>query len=182
MSAVTTLPWGRPLTRDDLESLPDDGHRYELLDGALLVTPAPTPRHQRAVMGLIAVLTAHVVPPLEVMVAPLDVVLDESTVLQPDVLVAPRGDFSDRDLPRPPVLAVEVLSPSTRRIDLVLKRDRYRAAGCPHYWVVDPEEPGIRAWRLDGEIYVETGNAVGDALLELSQPFPVSIRPTDLVR
>jgi hypothetical protein len=76
MSAVTTLPWGRPLTRDDLESLPDDGHRYELLDGALLVTPAPTPRHQRAVMGLIAVLTAHVVPPLEVMVAPLDVVLD----------------------------------------------------------------------------------------------------------
>ncbi|HEU4492416.1 MAG TPA: hypothetical protein VFR74_16260 [Jiangellales bacterium] len=64
MSAVTTLLWGRPLTRDDLESLPDDGHRYELLDGALLVTPAPTPRHQWAVMGLIAVLTAHVVPPL----------------------------------------------------------------------------------------------------------------------
>jgi len=72
--------------------------------------------------------------------------------------------------------------PVPRRIDLVLKRDRYRAEGCPHYWVVDPEEPGIRAWRLDGETYVEAGHAVGNALLELSEPFPVRLRPADLVR
>jgi Uma2 family endonuclease len=140
MSAVTTLPWGRPLTRDDLEALPDDGHRYELLDGALLVTPAPGFRHQRTVVRLSAALMA----------------------------VVPAG--------------LEVLSPSTRRIDLVLKHDRYRAAGCPHYWVVDPEEPSIRAWRLDGETYVEAGHAVGNALLELSEPFPVRLRPADLVR
>jgi Uma2 family endonuclease len=182
MSVVTTLPWGRPLTRDDLESLPDDGHRYELLDGALIVTPAPGFLHQRAVVRLSAALTAAVPAGLEVLVAPFDVVLDDNTVLQPDALVAPLRSFTERELPAAPTLAIEVLSPSTRRVDLVLKRDRYRAARCPHYWVVDPQEPGIRAWRLDGETYVEAGHAVGNAPLELSEPFPVRLRPADLVR
>lgn len=119
---------------------------------------------------------------LEVLVAPVDVVVSEDTVLQPDVLVAPRGAFTDRDLPGAPMLAVEVLSASTRRLDLLLKRDRYRSAGCASYWVVDPDEPGVLAWRLAGSSYLEDGRAVGEERLEVVHPFPVTLRPADLVR
>jgi Uma2 family endonuclease len=79
------------------------------------------------------------------LVAPLDVVLADDTVVQPDVLVARRDDFTERDLPVAPVLAVEVLSSSTRRIDVSLKRARYEAAGCPSYLVVDPDRPSLTA-------------------------------------
>jgi Uma2 family endonuclease len=58
MGSVPTLPRGRPLTRVDLEAMPDDGHRYELIDGALIVTPAPSPLHQRAVLELALSVTA----------------------------------------------------------------------------------------------------------------------------
>lgn len=77
MGTVTTLPSGRAFTRQDLESIPDDGRRYELIDGTLVVTPAPSPRHQRAVAQLHLRL-AHACPPeLEVLFAPLDVALGD---------------------------------------------------------------------------------------------------------
>ena len=78
---------------------------------------------------------------LKVLVAPFDVALADDTVVQPDLLVARRSDLTVRDLPAAPMLAVEVLSPSTRRVDLMLKRSRFEAAGCPAYWVIDPDEP-----------------------------------------
>lgn len=104
------------------------------------------------------------------------------SVLQPDIVVAPRTGFTARDLSGAPALAVEILSPSTRRIDLVLKHDCYRSGGCAAYWVVDPDEPSVRAWRLEGDTYVDVGHAAGEGLLELDHPFPVRIRPSDLVR
>ena len=94
-----TLPQSRPLTRDDLETMPDDGHRYELLDGILIVSPAPRPRHQESVASLLVVLRQAAPRDLLVLTAPLDVALTNDTVLQPDVLVARRSDFSERDLP-----------------------------------------------------------------------------------
>ena len=109
MDAVTTLPRGRPLTRDDLESMPDDGHRYELIDGSLIVTPAPSVDHQRVLAALHLLLHAACPPDLEVLFAPVDVALAEDTVMQPDLLVARRRDLTQRDLPRAPALAVEVI-------------------------------------------------------------------------
>ena len=134
MGAVTLLPRSRPLTRTDLESVPDDGHRYELIDGALVVTPAPSWRHQDVAFELAVLLRGLCPPDLRVFMAPVDVVLSDSTVMQPDVLVARRADLGARDLPAAPVLAVEVLSPSTKHIDLMLKRSRFEAAGCASYW------------------------------------------------
>jgi len=131
MGTVTTLPRRRALTRDDLDAMPDDGHRYELIDGALIVTPAPSPRHQIVLAELNDVLRRACPADLLVLFAPLDVALDESSVLQPDLLVARRSALTERDLSSAPLLAVEVLSPSTRRIDLTLKRSRYEAARCP---------------------------------------------------
>ncbi|ACQ79249.1 protein of unknown function DUF820 [Beutenbergia cavernae DSM 12333] len=189
MSAVSTakspdvlgLPRGRPLTAADLERMPDDGHRYELIDGTLIVTPAPRIRHQDVVGGVHLALRAAVPSHLKVLLAPTDVVLADDTVLQPDLLVAPRDAFTERNLPTAPLLAVEILSPSTRSIDLILKRDRLARAGCRHYWVVDPDVPEVQAWTLDGDAYRETGHATGDDTLALEEPFAVTLTPSALL-
>ncbi len=175
------LPWGVPLTYDDLQSIPEDGHRYELLDGALLVTPAPNFAHQRCVLGM-AVLLREVAPPDQtVVIAPFDWVVGPTTSFEPDVLVARRADIGARNLVGPLLLAVEVLSPSTRRIDLVLKRDAYAAAGVPSYWIVDPEEPSVTFLRLESGAYVEDAFVSGTEAFTASSPFPVTVVPVRLL-
>jgi Uma2 family endonuclease len=181
MDPVTTLPWGRPLTYDDLESMPDDGHRYELIDGVLIVSPAPRTRHQTVVGALhLVLMAARPGRDIRVLLGPVDVVLAADTVIIPDLIVAARSDIADRNLPGPPLLAIEVLSPSSRRIDHVLKRSRLEAAGCPAYWVIDPDEPSLIAWELRDGLYVEVAN-VGDGRFDATLPFPVTIVPDALV-
>ena len=125
------LSWGAPLTEDELATMPDDGHRYELVDGALLVTPSPNVIHQTCVAALWLLLHAARTQAQRVFVAPLDVRLSAATVLEPDVLVARTADLSEARVEGAPLLAVEVLSASTRRIDLGTKRLAYEAGGCP---------------------------------------------------
>ena len=181
MEAVTTLPQSRPLTRADLETMPDDGHRYELIDGTLIVTPAPSYAHQRACASLVRLLIEPP-PGLELLFAPFDVPLAEDTVLQPDVIVVLRQEdirnVADPEL----VLAVEVFSPSTRLIDLNLKKARLEQAGIPSYWVVDPLEPMLIAWELREETYLEVARIHGDETWTATQPFEVTVCPADLVR
>lgn len=179
-SGVVGLPPG-PLTRAVLASMPEDGHRYELIDGGLFVSPAPKIRHQVAVLGLYRALLAASPADVTVLVAPVDVVLSNDTVIQPDVVVAPAESFTESDLPGPPMLAVEVLSPSTRGVDLLLKRERLRVAGCAHYWVVDPDEPSLTAWMLIGDDYVEVARACGQETARIELPFPVDIIPAALI-
>jgi Uma2 family endonuclease len=182
MVVVTTLPWSRPLTVADLETMPDDGHRYELLDGTLVVSPAPVPLHQVVVLRVARALQDAQPAHLQTFIAPLDVVLAHDTVLQPDVLVARRSDLTDRNLPAPPVLAVEVLSPSTSRVDRFLKHSRYAAAGVTHYWIIDPEEPSLVAYVLvESGTYEEIARVVGAETYEAIAPFAVDITPADLV-
>jgi Uma2 family endonuclease len=177
------VPWRpvQPLTRDDLDRMPDDGHRYELIDGVLLVSPSPRWQHQRALAGLYRLMYAACPRDLEVLFAPFDVVLSEDTVVEPDLLVAPRAAFSERDLPGPPLLAVEVLSPSTRRIDLMLKFARFEAAGCPSYWVVDPDTPSLIAWEMRDGAYAQVAKVAGDEVARLTAPFEVAVVPSDLI-
>lgn len=179
---VTVLPQSRPLTADDLAAIPDDGHRYELIDGTLIVTPAPSWRHQRAVARLLRTLMdAAPDGSLEVLAAPFDVRLADDTVLQPDVLVCRVTDLTQRNLPVAPLLAIEVLSPSTRLVDLNLKRARYEAAGCDSYWVVDPSAPSIAAWELRDGAYADVASVTGGELFSAAHPFPVTLAPRDLV-
>lgn len=181
MDTVTILPRSRALTRADLEQVPDDGHRYELVDGVLVVTPAPSVRHQRAVLNLAVLLREACPADLEVFVAPFAVGLAEDTEMQPDVLVARRSDLTERDLPAPPMLVVEVLSPSTRLIDLNLKKARFEVAGTPAFWVVDTAVPRLRAWELRGHAYVEVADASGDERFAAQVPFAVDVVPAALV-
>ena len=107
----------------------------------------------------------------------------QQTELQPDLLVALHESFSARDLPQAPLLAVEVLSPSTRLVDLTLKKAAYERMATPSFWVVDPRLPEIRAFQTDpatGE-YREIARVVGDDEFVAVDPFPVRFRPVDLL-
>ena len=130
----------RPWTRADLARLPDDGNRYEVLDGALLVTPQAAFRHQEIATRLLVPLRAYCAQHgIGVVVGP-GAVPHGTSQLHPDIqvipgLVALDADWADLPLP---LLVVEVLSDSTRTRDLGVKRDAYRQWGIPAYWVVDP--------------------------------------------
>ncbi|MDP9820543.1 Uma2 family endonuclease [Nocardioides massiliensis] len=173
----------QPMTRAERDALPEDGRRHELIDGMLVMTPAPGVPHQ-GVVGELYVLLRAALPDdsgMRVMLGPLDVTLAEDTVVEPDLLVARRDDFTEKELPHAPLLAVEVLSPSTRLYDLTLKKARYEKAGCAAYWVIDPLEPRLVAWELVDGAYVEVVSVVGDEAAQLTAPFPVEITPDALV-
>jgi len=175
------LPRSAPLTYDDLQAMPDDGHRYELVDGTLIVTPAPKIPHQRVVGRLFIALTHAAPAEYEVLVAPVDYVASEHTVLEPDVLVARRSELGLDNLRHAPLLVVEVLSRSTRRIDMGTKRLVFEAAGVPSYWLVDPDEPGLTVLELEAGSYHETARVAGDEPWTAASPFPVRIVPGELV-
>jgi Uma2 family endonuclease len=181
MGHVPVFSHAEPLTRSDLESLPDDGYRYELVDGVLLMSPSPRPVHQRAVARLLAALTENCPRELEVLPAPVDVALAEDTVLIPDVVVGLREQFGERGLIGAPVLAVEVISRSSRLIDTQLKPARLAEAGCPHYWVVDPNVPRLQVFNLEGDHYAEHVTVVGEEVAELKEPYEIRLSADYLV-
>jgi len=170
-----------PFTRAELDALPDDGRRHELLDGVLLMTPAPSIRHQDIVLNLIIMLRAAAPRWAKVMVAPTDVALGPATVIEPDIVVAQRSDVTEKDLPTAPLLAVEVLSPSTRLFDLGRKKELLEQAGCPSYWVIDPEGPELTAWELRDGRYVEVARVSATQSWTATTPYDVTIVPRDLL-
>jgi Uma2 family endonuclease len=187
MAAEPLILRNRRYTADDFDELPHgDGNRYEIVDGALVVTGSPGMRHQRAVTRLAILLSAQCPSELEVFVAPFAVVLSPDTVMQPDVLVARVEDLLETELPAPPVLAVEVLSPSTRMIDLNLKSGRFARGGTPSYWVVDPaQEPEkalLTVWSLVDGAYEQVAEVVGEEAFNVSAPYPLRVVPAALVR
>jgi Uma2 family endonuclease len=134
----------RRWTVADLEELPDDGNRYEVIDGELFVTPAPRFEHQRASMELCVLLHEYLArsADAEVIAAPADVVFSPQRGVQPDVFVVPKveGKRIERfEEAGRLLLAVEILSPNTARTDRVAKRVLYRSEGVVEYWIVDLE-------------------------------------------
>ena len=179
---MTVLPRDHAWTVADLELLPDDGLRYELVDGTLLVSAAPGKLHQRAVGNLHMLLRAACPTELEVFLAPTDYQPTSTRSLQPDLLVVRRDDPGLKAVTTTLALAVEVLSPSSRSVDLVLKRELYRQAGVQSYWVLDPVEPSADIWQLAGGQYGEPIRVTGEDTLELTLPYALVLRPADLLR
>jgi Uma2 family endonuclease len=178
MSVMTSvIPHGRPFTVDDLEGFPDDGNRYELIDGMLHVSPAPMPRHQLVLGELFFLLRTACPRELRVLGAPLDVQPDGATSLQPDLLVTRFVDLGEKNLPVAPLFAAEVLSPSTRLYDLNTKRSVYERMGVTAYWIVDPAEPGtLTAFELDGAgRFRQVAHITGDEEFAAARPFPVTV-------
>ena len=159
---------GRRLRYADLEVTPDDGRRYELLRGALLVTPSPGTVHQRISKRLLVFLVQYFEDRSigEVFDAPTDVILTDEDVFVPDLLVVrdPK-DVSSRGIEGAPLLVIEILSPSTRKQDRGVKAERYAELGVEHYWIVDPDARRIECWRLEGAAFRPRTEAQGDAAL-----------------
>ena len=182
MSTVTAMPHTRPWTADDLDDLPDDGLRYELVDGVLLVSPSPVFGHQVALSGLLSLLLAEAGPDVRVLPAPLDIRLTPTRQLQPDIVVVPRRERYGARADELPLLVVEVLSPSTRATDLTLKRHVFEQAGVPSYWLFDTEVPSLTVLELRDGAYVEVGRAEGGAALTVARPFQVTVVPAEVMR
>ncbi len=165
-------------TADDLAAFPDDGLRYELVDGVLLVSAAPSEEHQIALGNLYLGLVAAVPPELRVLTAPYDVRFGPRRQLQPDLLVLPK-DRTAAD--RSPVLVVEVLSPSTAATDRTLKRQVFEQAGIQCFWLVDPLVPSLTVLELRDGAYVELTTFMGDQAYTAVDPFAVRIVPARLL-
>ncbi|MGQ0714567.1 MAG: Uma2 family endonuclease [Gemmatimonadaceae bacterium] len=136
------------LTIDMLDELPDDGTRYELLDGFLLVTPPPSNAHQIVATRLAAMLSVALEGAAARVVAVGAIQRGNDTQLQPDVLVYPSSFVPTahwREI-RGWWLAVEVLSPSSRLYDREVKRGAYLALGVEEYWIVDPDDCCVGIW------------------------------------
>jgi len=160
------------LTYRDYCELPDDGRRYEIHDGELSMTPAPNPRHQRLVGAIYRILYAHVRSRGlgEVLLSPIDVILSDIAIVQPDVVYLERsraGAVSSRGIEGAPTLAVEILSAWTASIDRQRKRQLYARYAVPFYWIVDPDARAVEAHVLgpEGDAQVERVAGEGRAAL-----------------
>jgi Uma2 family endonuclease len=190
---MTALPQpGRLLTIADYAGLPDDdAHRWELLEGNLVMSPSPTPRHMIAVARLFAQLDAQLpkslraVPDIDIdlRLAPAD---QPGTSRRPDLVVVSQAEFdrvnADGGLLRATeaVLVVEIISPGSRRTDSIIKRGEYADAGVPHYWILDLDtRVSLIACHLAGQFgYQDAGPITG--IFEAAEPFPVRVDLDDL--
>jgi Uma2 family endonuclease len=144
--------------------LPEDGKQYEVIDGELFMTPAPKPKHQEIVLRIAEELSRFVREKNlgKVFISPIDVLLEQHTFLQPDVLFIRKERLEivkEEAIEGPPDLVVEVLSPSTFYKDLRKKMTAYAQFGVQEYWIVDPETQTV-------EVYARRDNK-----LQLSQKF-----------
>jgi Uma2 family endonuclease len=184
---ASTAGTTRPFVYLDLEAIPDDGYRREIIDGVLTVTPAPVTRHQDVTLALYRLLYAGAQPDLKVLVAPYDWLLPDGGSVQPDVIVFRRNEC-DLDGPLPatatPLLVVEVLSPSGIEHDRILKRAIYQRLGVPAYWIVDPgskiSPPLLTVLRLQDGIYIVEADIAGPQQFITDWPYPVQVVPGNL--
>jgi Uma2 family endonuclease len=148
------------LTYRDILALPDDLLRHELIDGEHIVSPAPILAHQRVVGNLYFHLRIYLErhPVGVALLSPLDVLLSEHDMVEPDLIYISedrkRRQLNAKRLVGPPDLAVEVLSPATRRLDETRKLRLYESFGVSEYWLIAPDEETVRVYRMKGKSLV----------------------------
>ncbi|MHB1535513.1 MAG: Uma2 family endonuclease [Acidimicrobiales bacterium] len=172
----------RALDLEDLYATPDDGNRYEVLDGAVVMSPPPGSVHQIVAAELAALLREGARSRgLRALFAPLAWRIGPGQVPEPDLMVVTPEAIGPRAIERPPLLVVEILSPSARGRDLFEKRRIYADGRAAWYWIVDPEEPSLTVLRLAGDVYEEEARAIDAEAYETEQPFPVRVVPAELL-
>jgi len=176
---------GSKLTYEDYVSLPNDGRRYEILDGELVVSPSPRTAHQRVVQELFVVLRAWSIEHRlgETFFAPYDVILDDTTVVVPDLVFVSRSRsaiITARAIEGAPDLIVEVLSESTERHDRGAKMKLYARYGVERYWVVDPDARTLEIYALSAGGYMQVGTYRDDAIVTCDVPAGLALRLGDV--
>lgn len=144
------------LTYDDYLHLPNDGRRYEILEGELFVSPAPKTKHQIIATNLAEALNRHVRKHTQgrVLVAPTDVVLSRTNVVQPDLLFISnqrRQILTENNVQGAPDLIVEILSEFTEEQDRTAKMQIYARHGVREYWLIEPDREVLEVYELDAE-------------------------------
>lgn len=168
----TAIPAG-PWTVDDLDDFPEgDTTRYELIDGALLVSAEPSLQHQRVNLALARLLQDAVPADLEVLL-PVDLRLSPVRQVVPDVTVVRRQELAAKRVDDVPLLVVEIESPSTRAVDRTLKRQVLQEAGVASYWLLEPFDLVLTVLELEQGKYVEKHHGALPYRAEL--PFPVVV-------
>jgi Uma2 family endonuclease len=139
-------------TYSEYARFPDDGNRYEVIDGEVLVTPAPSPNHQHVLATLMLALRPYVERhELGIVLYDVDLLFATGQFLRPDLVFVPadrRSGISDRGVEVAPGLVIEVQSPTSSAIDRVKKPRRYGDFGVPEYWVLDPADGAVWIWRF----------------------------------
>jgi Uma2 family endonuclease len=165
------------LTFEDFMLFPDDGKRHELIDGEHYVTPSPNLRHQTISGRLFLWIGKYLEdrPVGHVWTAPLDVILSNHDVVEPDLIYVSNERASvvtKQNIQGAPDLIIEILSPGTRKTDEVTKRRVYERCGIGEYWIVDPEHDAIKVYRLDNgkftlltELFAENDDVLKTPLL-----------------
>jgi Uma2 family endonuclease len=159
----------RKLDYSDYVAAPDDGKRYEIVQGDLFVTPSPSPVHQRISRRLLRWLEDYFDARSlgEVFDAPIDLILTNHDVFVPDLLVVSNEKhITKRGIEGPPLLVVEILSPSTQKQDRGVKAQRYAELGVEHYWIVDPEKKRVECYHLADGAFHKIVEAAGDTTLK----------------
>lgn len=184
MTATNTvdIPRGRPFTVEDLDAMPDDGNRYELIDGMLFVSPRPGRRHQTVLVKLAGLLDQNCPAGLEVLLGPFAVRPSDSTELRPDALVARTADLTEELLPTAPVLVVEILEQYTAVHDLNSKKAAYERMGVASYWVVDPLQPSLVVFEHQDGRLKQVAEATGEDGFAAERPFGLRVVPATLLR
>jgi len=175
LSVVTPADWvpGPPQgswTYEDYAALPDDGNRYEIVNGVLIMAPSPSPEHQGIVIEIVSYLRIHVkLAGLgRVFTAPLDVDLGPKNVLQPDIVVMLNNHLDrvqEKKIVGAPDLVVEIASPSTAAYDRLTKYEKYAHAGITEYWIVKPTRRTVEVLVLEGTEYRSLGIFRGEQTL-----------------
>ncbi|GAA1005629.1 Uma2 family endonuclease [Acrocarpospora pleiomorpha] len=180
----TAIPGKPPFTVDDMLKFPEDGNRYELLNGSLLVSPAPTPLHQDALLELATILRVASPPELKPMLevnlrlGPQDYYIPDLVVVSKAAMRSTELMFEAKDI----LLAVEIVSPSTQMRDRQIKKAVYAAAGIPLYWRIELlESPSLFIYQLGDEEYDLAEEVKAGDTARLSVPFPVEFDPIQLV-
>ncbi len=162
-----------------VRALPDDGQRYEVVHGELLVTPAPRPWHQVVLQRLLLAIGTYLerTPVGLVLLSPADISWDAQTLVQPDLFVAalPEARALEWASIRSLLLVAEVLSPATARHDRFTKRRRYQEAGVPLYWIVDADARVVEQWTPDAAVPEPVADTLYWAPAGAAHPFILSL-------
>jgi Uma2 family endonuclease len=175
------------LTYEDYVTLPDDGRRYEILDGELVVSPSPTTRHQLVLGNLVLALGTWVRTQKlgRIWCAPLDNILAQTTIVQPDVMYVSKGRasiVSDRGMEAAPDLVIEILSSSTAARDRGIKKQLYAQYGVARYWIVNATNNTLDVHTLIGGAYDHTAHYHGDDVIRVDVPEGFEIPLVELWR
>ena len=168
------------MTAQQYSTLPESNVPSELIEGMIVMNPTPVGAHQSAVLQLAIALKPAEEFNLKLIVSPMDVIVDEHTVVQPDVMLIPAGAYDPSGWVRvPPVLAVEVASPSTARHDERVKLRIYERFGVGEYWMFDHVVPSLTVLRLVDGSYQPHALVVGNQPYVAAR-FGVTIIPDDI--